>query len=251
LDRASDAPAAIGMSEPQRAAEQNTKEQNAKEQNSLDQNTQDGIKHEDEVTKPLADLRVQVNVPHNTRARDYFTAYPYPTRLPAVKKLPDKLPTKDKSIKRLLEQSGYTLRANPDDPFPVGGWRWQYAYQAALRRKGGYVPHTIMELYPWVHSMLPLIRPEIERFNNLEIERQYRYKKLAEQFGENGIDAENEAVRQGLYPKQVRFTRLVRGHTLDGGLKLAGGPWYITGTHKVPGLTYYWQLPVSMAPGES
>ena len=49
----------------------------------------------------------------------------------------------------------------------------------------------------------------------------------------------------------MRFTRLLRGHTLDGGLRLAGGPWYVTGTHKVPGLTYYWQLPVTVEPGET
>ena len=206
----------------------------------------------DENAAPTQLLKIQIHVPHNLHAQNYFSAFPYMPKPPVIKKLPGDLPTRDKQLKQQLLGSGYVqrLESNPDRFYPAGGWRWQNAYHAALRKKGGGEPHTMIELYPWIHQMLLFIKPEIERINAIEKERRLRYRIACQEYGETGAEKETEATKQGLYARPIQLARHMHGTVLDGYAKLPPGEWWITGTHKLVGLTYYWEQPVRIEAGQ-
>ncbi|MBI4532740.1 MAG: hypothetical protein HY711_02240 [Candidatus Melainabacteria bacterium] len=194
----------------------------------------------DKLQQAESQLRIQIRVPHNKKAQDHFTAYPYPVK-PPIAPTVQPLPDKPKEIKGWLMQSGYTNRRANNFAYPLFGWRWEYAFSAAVRRAGCSVPHTILEMYPWCTSMVPYILPEIKRLNSAEQERRARYFNTVAQWQKDYVELENEATRKGLYP--VEF-RMVGGR--QGCVRLQRGTWWVQGTHKVPGLMYYWQAPVTV-----
>ena len=141
--------------------------------------------------------------------------------------------------------SGYSGRPNPDVPFQTGGWRWMYALHRAEERSGLGVPHTIFTEYQWVHAVTPYMLKEVKHWNDIEDERFARYKKAQEDYDKHHEEAEAEAGRQGLSAMELKK----RGYGWVNQI-IPPGSWWMTCTRKVPGLTYYWQIPLTAARGE-
>lgn len=194
-------------------------------------------------TQP-ATVFITVSVPHRNKAVDSFTAFPYPVKPPKIFKEILPLPTKIKALKGMLVDTGYTTRFSGDLPYPPGGWRWQYAYQAALRHKGGGVPHTILEMYGWADRMAHYIQPEVIRMNDAEERRKERYDKTVAEYQKSYFEIQNDATRKGLIALNFRTAR--KGVL---GVRLPAGTWWIAGSRKLPGLFYYWQIPITLAAG--
>jgi hypothetical protein len=192
-------------------------------------------------------LKVVINVPRNIDARNEFTFYPYPMKPPPVKQQQKPLPeTARNGLSNMLLSSGYSQRTQATLAYPFGGWRWQYAYNAALRRSGLGVPHVMTEMYAWVDDMMPYIKPEVIRLNLAEKERHQRYDRAREDFEETRVDIESDSVRKGLFPVPVRMQTYSGRVTRFGSARVLPGSWWLVGTHKVAGLTYYWNQPVEV-----
>jgi hypothetical protein len=191
-----------------------------------------------------ASVYVSISVPHRTKAVDSFTAFPFPVKPPKIFKEILPLPTKIKALKGMLVDTGYTTRFSGDLPYPPGGWRWQYAYQAALRHKGGGVPHTILQMYGWADQMANYIQPEVIRLNEAEERRKERYDKAVVEYQKTYFELQNDATRKGLFAVNFRTAR--KGLLA---VRIPAGTWWIAGSRKLPGLFYYWQIPVTLAAG--
>lgn len=198
--------------------------------------------------KPLdaGEVSIRMAMPPNSRAVDTMAVYPYPVKPPVLKGPPSKLPLEPKDLRYSLMSSGYASRASPDKPYQAGGWRWQYALAEAMRKSGLKKPYTIVGAYQWVNEMIPYIQAEDKRWNDFEKARYNRYLKFVEDFDKNHADIENEAVQQGLTPMSLREHK--SGTT---NVKIPAGNWWITCTRKLPGLTFYWQMPFTVGPGET
>gem|GEM_PF-3591288 len=192
-----------------------------------------------------AEVYVHVRVPRSKDATDNFTIYPYPVKPPRLMAAVQKLPTEDKILKGMLLEYGYTNRHGKHKRYIPHGWRFQYAYEAALRREGD-LPHTMFDMYPWVHDMVRYIKPEIERINTLEAQRITGYATALHYYEKNYFDIQNEATRKGLFAVDLRMFRSGQGYA-----KLPAGQWWLAGTRKLPDLIYYWQIPVTLAPGQT
>ena len=191
-------------------------------------------------------VRVQLTVPHSTQAVHKLVAYPYPMALPKARKEIFDLSTDTRTLKEELLSNGYTQRGSSYKPYPFQGWRFQYAYHNALKRSHADEPSVIGDIYPFVAKMVPYLREEIRKVNNTEHERVERYKRLGEEYEQHSQEAETEATRIGYVPVPVEINKMWRGHFNIGELKLGEGTWYITGTKKVPGITYYWQQAIEV-----
>ncbi|HEY9680171.1 MAG TPA: hypothetical protein V6C86_01105 [Oculatellaceae cyanobacterium] len=223
-------------------------------------------------TEPPAqtNVRVRINVPHYLDAVDMFVAYPYPMPCPIPRRPPgykgksdpgaakplvpqqayDKMPNTRKAIRDLILQTGYTQRTKSSVAYPQGGWRWQIAYRNALKRCPLGEPTIFTEMYPFVNAMEPLVREECKKMDELEEDRQRRYTAAYEEWQLNRSDYEAAAVRKGYFPIEFNPQKGWRGPKSVAELKLGPGTWWITGTHKVPGLKYYWQYPVEIVNGQ-
>lgn len=195
-------------------------------------------------------VRVQLTVPHSIQAVHKLIAYPYPMALPKARKEMQPLPTNTTALKEEVLTTGYTQRGTQWKPYPFMGWRWQYAYHNALKRAHVEEPSTINDIYPFVNKMVPYCREECKKVNAIEDERVERYKRLAEEYEQHGQEAETEATRKGYLPVNVEINKMWRGHFNIGEVKLSEGIWYIIGTKKVPGITYYWQQPIEVVKGQ-
>lgn len=192
-------------------------------------------------------LRVVINVPHNIDVRNDFTFYPYPMMPPKIRAQVKPLPETSKDgLRQQILNSGYVNRTQATTAYPYGGWRWQYAYKAALRRSGLGVPHLVTEMYSWADEMLPYVKPEVVRLNLAEKDRLKRYQRAKEEYDESRADIETESVRKGLFPVEVRLTKFDGKMTRFGNAKVLPGSWFLVGTHRTAGLTYYWNLPVEV-----
>jgi hypothetical protein len=196
-------------------------------------------------------VRIQLTVPHSTNAVHKLVAYPYPMQLPKARKEIFDLSTDSTALKEEILTSGYTQRGTSSKPYPFQGWRWQYAYHNALKRAHADEPSVLSDIYPFVRKMMPYCREEVRRINNIEHERIERYKRLAEEYEQHGQESETEATRKGYVPVPIEINKLWRGHFNIGEIKLGEGTWWITGTKKVPGITYYWQQPIEVVKGDS
>ncbi len=192
-------------------------------------------------------LRVVINVPQNIDARNEFTFYPYPMMPPPAKQQHKALPeTAKNGLKQMLLTSGYIQRTQATSAYPFNGWRWQYAFKAALRRSNLGVPHIMTEMYSWADDMIPYIKPEIVRLNLAEKERTQRYQRAREEYDETRVDVEADSIRKGLFPVEVRIQKFDGRVTRFGTARVLPGSWWLVGTHKVAGLTYYWNQPVEV-----
>jgi hypothetical protein len=193
-----------------------------------------------------ANLHVRFGMAPDLRTLDVLAVHPYPMKPPVIKSQPANLPEDPKDLKYLLLSTGYASRTNPDKPYQVGGWRWQFAYAEALRRSGLGVPHTLVSAYTWIDQITPYAARETKRWNDFETARFKRYKKAVEEYEKTRADVENDAVQQGLYPIELREHK---GAYVAA--KIPAGTWWLTCTRKKPGLTYYWQIPFTAGGGEN
>lgn len=198
-----------------------------------------------------ANLDVSIVVPHMVRSHSSLTAFPWPVAPPRNKKFPPPLPETEKALRQMLMQSGYVNRTNPDMPYPTGGYRFLYAYRAAVRKSGMSLPHTILEHYGWVDKMMNYMIPEVTASNNHE-EVRFDTFKAVEKFNiENEQRIRNEALRQGLEPaalKPIEMPAKTVGRHFQATVKPA--KWWVVGVHKAPGLKYYWHHPVEVQEGK-
>jgi len=187
---------------------------------------------------------IWVHVPHTLRPVDNFIAFPYPMKPPTISKTIEPLETKRDYLLGMLFSIGYASRTNRSKPFMQAGWRWRYAYDAALQKSRLGEPATVIAAYSWCKDMLPYIKPEIERMNTIEEQRSARYFEAVNYFEHHGQEVENSATRAGMQAVDIRLNR-----DFQSKIKLKPGNWWITGTHRAPGLIYYWQLPVTIGEG--
>jgi hypothetical protein len=159
----------------------------------------------------------------------------------------DKMPSTRNNIRSLILQTGYTNRQRRNMAYPQGGWRWQMAYRNALQRCHRSEPNYIGEMYGFIDAMEPLCKEECEKFDELEEDRQRRYQTAFEEYQINRTECEYESVKKGYFPVEFNMSRTFRGVRAAAELKLGPGTWWITGTHKVTGLLYYWQMPIQVS----
>lgn len=190
------------------------------------------------------DVNIFIRVPHNLKARDEFTAFPYPVKPPPISIPIKPLSIKRKNIEHDLLQSGYADRISDSTTWAGYGWRWRYAVAAAEKKSGLGYPHTMIDMYSWTHEMAPYVYPIILRINAVEEERTKRYDKATEFYENNSSDLENDATRNGLSSIILHIVQ-DQAH-----VKLAPGNWWITGRHHVTGLIYYWQAPITVKAGQ-
>jgi hypothetical protein len=192
-------------------------------------------------------LFIQVIVPQNRRSSNEFTVYPYPVETPAPHPRLSiyLLSTTEKDLKGNLLVLGYTARVKKQLPYINCGYRMNYAYQRSLRRSGLGEPHTLGELYRWQNEMLPFFKYEVLKSNESENARMVRMAATKELFAKERVDIETEALKQGLYPAEVRIGPW-DGPGQRGMVYLPKGRWWIVGTHKLLGLTFYWQEAVDL-----
>jgi hypothetical protein len=191
-------------------------------------------------------VTLSISVSQNQKYVDTFYAYPYPVRPPVNQTPQMSLPTRPKALRQYLLNSGYSMRLPRDRPYQTFGLRWNTALDNALKRHGGRMPMTIFGLYQWVDEMIPYVIPEVKRINAIEQDRTRRYNKATYEYQRDHTEVESEATRLGLTPQEIRINRKRTGTA-----QLPEGTWWIAGTHKVPGLTYYWQIPVSLTANDS
>jgi hypothetical protein len=202
-------------------------------------------------SKDKVPLVIQVyRIPQNKRASNQFTVYPYPVEPPSPhpRYAVSLLSTTDKDLKNELLTLGYTMRVKRVQAYPPCGYRIDYAYQKALRRYGGGQPHTIGEIYRWMDEMLPYFKEEILKSNEDERRRIERMDFAKTVFNTQRSDIETEANKQGLYPVDVRVGDNGSIGQL-GRVWLPKAHWWVVGTHKLLGLTFYWQEPVDLTQG--
>lgn len=195
-------------------------------------------------------LTVHVHVPQNKRASNEFTVYPYPVETPAPHPRLTIMPltTNEKELKADLRLLGYIGRPGMPVPYPAGGYRLIYAFKRALKRYGQGQPHTLGELYRWIDEIYPYFRAEVLRSNEDELVRTDRINAIKAQYAQYRSDIETEALKQGLSPVQIRIASW-EGPGQKGTVSLAKTRWWIVGTHKLPGLCFYWQEPVDLTKG--
>lgn len=203
----------------------------------------------DEVPASPAKLTIRLNVPQMNKAKDLFTVFPYtvkpPRKVHEILPLPEKL----EELQQRVYGTGYAARVSMNKPYAEGGWRWHYAYKHALARAGGYQPPTLVGLASWQKEMARYLKPECERINKIEELRQDNYKKMVQDYEDNHKDEEMEALRKGLDPVPVTLKPARKG--LEAVVTLKPGEWWITGQHRVPGLTYFYMYNLKLGAGES
>lgn len=197
-----------------------------------------------------ATVRVRISVPQMKGLTQKITAFPYITKPIKVTKVIEPLPEEDKELKELVIAAGYVSRQSLEKPYPDVNWRWQYAYRNALKRAGGYEPKVVPGLYRWANNMVKYVKPECERINRIENARNKRYQDTMVEYEDNHKDEEMEAIRLAKEPVAVPLRSVYKGTATEGDVTLPPGEWYLTGTHKVPGLTYYWQEKVKVNPND-
>ncbi|MBX9693966.1 MAG: hypothetical protein K2Z81_16395 [Cyanobacteria bacterium] len=195
------------------------------------------------------DFEVTVVVPHSKQSSSRVFIYPWPVKPPVVKEVPKPLPDKPGAIRGTLLQTGYVNRSSPDWPYPAGGWRWQHAYAAAVRKSGLGLPHSIVEHYGWANKMVPYIKPEILAINEHERQRGKAHARANMEYTDNYTIIRNKALQRGLEPRTLTqfgpTTPKVGRHYRT--RALPAGKWWIIGTHKAPGIKYFWWYPVDIA----
>ncbi len=208
----------------------------------------DVVGEEEELPTGQTDLEVSIAVPHTKQSTSRVFVYPWPIKPPVLKDIIKPLPEKVGAIRGSLLQTGYVNRTSTDWPYPPGGWRWQHAYAAAVRKSGISLPHSIVEHYGWANKMVSYVRPEILAINEHERRRAKAHNRANQEFQDNFTLIRNKALRRGLEPQQLSqfgpSTPKVGRHYRARGLPV--GKWWIISTHKAPGIKYYWWYPLDV-----
>ncbi len=222
------------------ASENQTKLNADKEQQQLSL-----IENQEEKPAKKVKLIIRVVVPHNKQPVDKFDLYPYPIEPRKNRHPAGLLPTDPHNLKDVLYGMGYTARTSLDDPYPANGWRMQYAFKSAVRKSNLALPHGYVEVNSWRDAMRPYLLEEVLKSNAFEKQRRARCAAAEEEFKETRTEIEMEALKQGLYPIYV-YVRQGRGISREGYAMVDQATWWVAGTHRVPGLTYYWQEKVKL-----
>lgn len=206
-----------------------------------------------DAAKALTTVPVHINLSiphHSTNTVTTCGAYPYPTQPQKKRGQLRPLDTNVRSLKMLVQQTAYTRKHIRVVAYPGGGWRWQNAYARAKERSGQIEPFLLTNMYLFTNALVPYVHEEVKKINDFEQQREERYKQAVEDFKEERGDAETEATRKGLYALNVKFKKFFANGDRQGTVNLAPGQWWIVCSHKVPGLTYYWQQPVTVHENE-
>lgn len=207
-----------------------------------------------ETAPQYAIVNLKMQVPQMYKSTTELKAYPYTTKPMKMVTPLVPLPLERKPIRELILTSGYASRSSSERPYPDGGWRWSYAFHNALKRSHTTMPKSMVGLYSWVDKMIGYALPECERINAIEEKREKRYFQLVQDYEDNHKDEEMEALRRGQEVTPIRLRRFNRDGKLSyytSQVRLIPGEWWITGTHKVPGLIYYWQYPLTVKAGQT
>lgn len=201
----------------------------------------------DPVREGQIKLVATVAVPHLKKAITQVTAYPYPMKPPEAKQKVRLLPDKEKALKNMILSSGYLSRTAADQPYPPGGWRWQYAFNKAIKNSNMTMPHSIFEHYLWADRIMPYVRAQTKAYNAFEKTRVMAYNEAQQDFLDNRTAYEDEATKAGVGPTPMKRVFLKSGKIgLHYASSLKPGKWWILATHRVPGLKYYWLLPIDV-----
>lgn len=197
-------------------------------------------------------LVATIAVPHLKQALTQVTAYPYPMKPPPAKQKIRLLPDKEKALKSMILSSGYLSRSAADAPYPPGGWRWQYAFNKAIKNSNIAMPHSIFEHYLWVDRVLPYVKAQTKLYNAFEKNRVNAYNEAEQDFLDNRTAYEDQATKAGIGPTPLKKvylkSRKIGLHYATNGIK--PGKWWILATHRVPGLKYFWLLPIDVDKSE-
>lgn len=207
----------------------------------------DEVADAEPVKEGEATIIATIAVPHTKKGLTQVTAYPYPMKPPLIKQKVKLLPDKDKQLKQMMLSTGYFSRASLDVPYPPGGWRWQYAFSKAIKNSKMSLPHSIFEHYQWADRMMPYIKEQTKIYNRFERERVEAYNAALAEYNDNRTEVEDAAMQRGMAPVPMKRVFLKSGKV---GLHYAGnlkpGKWWFIATHRVPGLKYFWLLPVEI-----
>lgn len=173
------------------------------------------------------------------RPTDSIWLYPYPPKPPKPIEI-HPLPEDEATLKSQLLSFGYSARPDPTKPYPLGGVRWLRAFENARHKANTGYPHTMLTMYPWVNKMYPYILSECLEMNRLEEQRMNRYQQVLEDYERIHVDLESQATARGLVPIEVKVNP--RG---IGQIQMPSGNWWVAATRKLPGLKFYWQVPIS------
>jgi len=196
-------------------------------------------------------LIIRLNVPHMQKRTDTFSINPYTTAPPPIAIPIAMLPENRNGLKSKILSTGYGQRLSLTKPYPDSGWRWQYCYRRARAKSGIGEPHMFFQMYRFADDLIPYVLPEAKRSNKIEFARLERYNQFKTEYADNHKDEEMEALRLGHEPIKLTLAPIKRGTMLETSLFISPGDWWITGTHKVPGLIYFWQQPVKVHNNES
>lgn len=187
------------------------------------------------------DVYLSVAVPHTRNVVVKGMAYPYPPKMPLISS--NMIPDDDKAIKELLMGSGYLRRQTANQPNPLGGWRWQYAFNKAVKKSRLAFPHSIVEHYRWSNAMIKFVKPEIQQINRFEKQRLARYQLEEAFFTEHSEIIKHDSARRGLDPVAIEVLPTSPKRVgLDMKVKVARAKWWFTVDYTVPGLTYHWRI---------
>ncbi|MDZ4835948.1 MAG: hypothetical protein SGJ27_19385 [Candidatus Melainabacteria bacterium] len=205
----------------------------------------------DPVREGQIKLVATIAVPHLKKSLTQVTAYPYPMKPPPAKQKIRLLPDKDKQLKNMILSSGYLSRSAGDTPYPPGGWRWQYAFNKAVKNSNLTIPHSIFEHYIWADRVMPFVKAQIKLYNAFERTRVTAYNAAQQDFLDNRTQFEDEATKAGVGPTSLKHVYLRSGKIgLHYANNLKPGKWWILATHRVPGLKYFWLLPIDIDKSE-
>ncbi len=216
----------------------------------LDSPSKEGAEIPLEDNAEKAKLTIQVRVPQNGRVSNKFTVYPYPVEMPNPnpRLVIAQLATTSDSLRNSLRTLGYSTRTGKAMPYPTAGYRTNYAFKRALKAYGGGQPHTLAELYRWIDDIYPYFETEILKSNEQERLRGERLAQMKEECASTQGEIETEALKKGLYPVDVRISSW-QGLGQLGEIELPKAKWWVVGTNKTLGLSFYWQEPIDLSKG--
>jgi hypothetical protein len=206
------------------------------------------------VDKPIGKYRVTVwvNVPRNRvqgqNCIEKLRAVPYLTDVPQPLHTYGPMSEKYGEIKDSLYILCYVAPQNATKHIYAGqGYRFNACLEAAKRESGLGVPHLLPEAKAWCEAMYPYIHKYIVRSNEAEALRRDRAAKAKSDYDETHTEVEYAALKKGFFAVDLNpivYHLSLRRAVVD----LPEGTWWITGTHNVMGISYYWQEPIEVGP---
>lgn len=198
-----------------------------------------------DVSPQFSTVNIRFLTIRNFKPTDVVYAYPYPVKPPKLAEQAP-MPEGERQLKDMILSSGYSNRIDLSRPYPYGGYRWIRVFETALKKSGTHMPHTMITVYPWVNKMFPYVLSECRLMNTLEEDRKDKYLKTVADYERLNAEMESKAASEGLVPIPVKVNSNGIGQA-----SLPSGSWWLTATRRLPGLKFYWQVPVKCSSGEA